>query len=63
MLRVAAELQDVQLREAHVFQQHPGGMRKVRNFDSGELHGPVTHGIVEASVRSAPLQQVKHVLA
>ena len=63
MLRVAAELQDVPLAEAHVLEQHPGGVREVRNFGSGELHGPVAHGVVEANMRPTAFQQVEQLVA
>ena len=56
MLRVAAEVQDVPLGEAHVLEQHPGGVREVRDFDADELQGPVAHGVVEVDVRPAAFQ-------
>jgi hypothetical protein len=46
-----------------VLEQHPCGVGEVRDFDSGELHGPVAHGGIEVSVRSAAFQQVEQVLA
>ena len=63
MLRVAAEVQDVQLGEAQVLEQHPGGVREVRYFDAGELQRPVAHRVVEADVRPAAFQQVEQMVA
>src|SRR3981081_3305062 len=63
MLRVTAEIQDVPLGEAHVLEQHPGGVGEVRDSYAGELQGPVGYGVVEGDVPPAAFQQVENVFA
>jgi len=59
----AAEVNDVRLRDAHVFEQHPRRVRKLRDFDSGKFEGPTANRVVEAKVRSAAFQQEEQVIA
>src|SRR6266478_2594338 len=63
MLRIAAELKDVPLRKAQVFEQHPGSVREVRDLYSGQLYWPVADSVVETGVSPTVAKQVEQVLA
>jgi hypothetical protein len=63
MPRVAAEFQYVPLRDAHMLEEHPGCMRKIRNLGACKLHRPVPHCVVEIGVGSAAAEQVEQMIA
>jgi hypothetical protein len=63
MLRVAAEFQNVRLRDAHVLQQLPGRVRRARWFHSALPGREVRNHRVEVGVRVASPQEVQKMLA
>src|SRR5262245_6360015 len=63
MFGVAAEFQDVPLRNAHVFEQHPGGVRKTPDLLTAELRGKAFDHVIEFSMRAAILEQGQEMLA
>src|SRR6267378_1033053 len=61
VLRIASELQDVPLRKAHMFEQHPGSVWEVRDFHARQLHRPIAHGAIETDVSPAIPEKVEQV--
>ena len=59
---VAAEVEDVPLRDAEVLQQLPGGVGRARGLGGAQLGGPVGDDLVEADVGVAPVEQLDDVL-
>lgn len=58
---VAAEFQDVPLREAQVFEEHPQGVRVVGGFLAAEIGGDVGDDVVESGVGLAALKKLDKV--
>jgi len=63
VLGIAAELKDVPLRDAQVFEQHPGGVGKVRDFFTAEFHGKVLDHIFELRMSAFAFEQVDQMIA
>src|SRR6266446_1213916 len=62
ILGVAAKIQDVPLRNPHVFQEPPGGVRETGYFYSAQLGREIGNRRVEIDVGAAAAQQVKQML-
>src|SRR5947207_3435110 len=62
MAGVAAELEDVPLRDAQVLQETPGRVRRPLYLGAAQLHGQIRDGILEAQVGPLTTQQIKQVL-
>src|SRR5579864_6774863 len=56
MLRVAAELQNIPLRDAQVLQQHPKRMGKTSRLLSDQVRRNSSNNFVELGVRTAALE-------
>ena len=63
MIGIAAELQDVVLRDPQMFEHHPGGVGKLGGLFSTERGREVFHSIVEGSVGVSAVEQVEKMLA
>ena len=63
MLRVAAELQDIPLGDAQVFQEPPGAVRHGRYRAAAEGGRDVGHCLVEVEVGAAAPEEVEEVFA
>jgi hypothetical protein len=50
MLGIAAELENVPLRQPQVFEQHPGSVRKVRGLCPAQLRRQALYNIFELGV-------------
>src|SRR5581483_10865409 len=63
MLRIAAEFQNVPLRDAHVLQQLPRAVRRAGWYCPAQPRRKIRHHRVEIGMRVASTQQVHKVLA
>jgi hypothetical protein len=54
VLRVAAEIEDVALRQAQVLEQPPGRVRQSVGLPAAQLGRKPVHGLVEPGVRVVP---------
>jgi hypothetical protein len=60
---VEAEFQDVSLRDAEVFEEHPGGVRQVCGFFPTEIGGKVFYYLFEFGVGASAGEEFRKVLA
>src|SRR5579862_9675864 len=63
MFGIAAEFEDVPLREAHVLDEHPDGMGEVGRFLAAECGRQVSDGVAEFGVRSAAGDEIGEIFA
>src|SRR5579872_4790234 len=63
VLRVAAEFEDVPLRDADVFDQHPGRVREVFGLRAAKFLGQSFYGVFKPGVRVAAFEKFNDVLA
>ena len=62
MFCIAAEFKDVPLRDSHVLQKLPRGVRRSFYFDATELRRKVLDDVVEGEVRVAASQKIDDLL-
>src|SRR5260370_22283407 len=63
MFGVAAELENVPLRYAHVLEQHPGRVQKSCRLDAAQLRGNTAHHLLKLGMRRSPGKQLEHMPA
>lgn len=63
MRGIAAELQNVPLRNAHVLDELPRRVRKMIHFLIDKLNGKIIYDFIEADMRAASAEQVQQMLA
>ena len=59
----AAEFEDVVLRDAEVFEEHPGRVREIFGLGSAQFRRQIFDGVVEGGVGLAAGEECEEVLA
>ena len=63
MIAIAAELEDVPLRNAHVLQQTPHRVRLSLRFLASQPFGKALHRFLKPQMRVSTLQEIEKMLA
>ncbi len=63
MLLIAAELQDVPLRQPQMLQQHPRRMRELRRLLATQLHRQAFDNIFKLGMRSSTRKELVQMFA